>query len=337
MWLDRFERIDGKLTLVGLEQSGQARFLPPEQVYKSRPGKSVSDAITLRTSFCHWERASPREYATAFSIQSGVTERHEAYLIPTERTRVVLPTWLLQRSLFGPHNHITKYIYVPNGLEQFCSPILNGDQYTVAIPPRKELWKAKKANDFTQRMEWLYAYPTAYRAWNSVYRFACAGKIAIQLPAAEVLLSVHGKYVGDTFYAISSDILELNPLERPLEWAKNNRERYIFSSGATQRKTRNARLRPINNEWDMTDQEWAVIEPIASYRRDADRPGRPSGYLLRDVVNGAILKMGTGIAWSELWNQRRGFSVSPMLYSRMRADGRWEKIVDVLANSRQQI
>jgi transposase len=340
MWLDRFERVDGKLTLVGLEKLGRARYLPPMQVYKSRPGDSLSAAITLRTSFCDWERASPREYAAAVGIESDVTEHHETFLILTGRTRIVLPAWLLQRTMFGPYNCITEFLYVPNGLEQFCSPIFDGNEFTVGVVPRKELGKARKTAELAQRMEWLYAYPTAYRAWNSVYRFACSGRIGFELPNAEVLLSVHGKHAGDTFYATSVDILELKPLECPLEWAKIDRESYVFSSGNIQymvaSKTRDARLMPIKNEWDLTDQEWDVIEPIASYRRLADRPGRPSGYPLRDVVNGVILKMGTGIAWSELWNQRTGFSVSPMLYKRMKADGRWDRIVEVLAESRQK-
>jgi hypothetical protein len=57
MWLDRFERVDGKLTLVGLEELGRARYLSPMQVYKARPGERVSDAITLRTSFRDWAPA----------------------------------------------------------------------------------------------------------------------------------------------------------------------------------------------------------------------------------------------------------------------------------------
>ena len=81
------------------------------------------------------------------------------------------------------------------------------------------------------------------------------------------------------------------------------------------RETRDARLTPVKNEWD-------IIEPSASHRPVADHPGRPSGYLLPGVVNGAILKMGTGIARSALWDQRRGFSASPMLYKRMTADDR---------------
>ncbi|MFM0350335.1 transposase [Paraburkholderia sp. RL17-347-BIC-D] len=340
MWLDRFERFDNNLTLVGLEKSGQAKYLSPSEPYKSRPGNSLSAAITLRTSLCDWERASPREYAAAFDIESDVTEHHETHLILTARTRIVLPAWLLQRAMFGPYYCITEFLYAKNGLEQLCSPILNGNKFSVGLALRKEFGRARNTTELAQRMEWLYAYPTAYRAWNSVYRFASSGRIGFELPSAEVLLSVHGKHAGDTFYAISVDILELNPLERPLEWAKIDRERYVFSSGNIQymiaSKTRDPRLMPIKNEWDMTDQEWSLIAPIASYRSVADRPGRPSGYALRDVVNGAILKMGTGIAWSEVWNQRKGFSASPMLYRRMKADGRWDQIVEVLASSRQK-
>jgi hypothetical protein len=339
MWLDRFERLDNNLALVGLEKSGQAKYLSPSEPYKSRPGKSLSAAITLRTSLCDWKRASPREYAAAFGFESDVTEHHETHLILTARTRILLPAWLLQRAMFGPYYCITEFLYATNGLEQLCSPIINGNKFSIGLAPRKEFGKARKTTKLVQRMEWLYAYPSAYRAWNSVYRFASSGRIGFELPSAEVLLSVHGKHAGDTFYAISVEILELNPLECPLEWAKIDRKGYILSGDNVQhmiaRKTCDARLVPIKNEWDLTDQEWDLIKPIASYRPVADRPGRPSGYSLRDVVNGVILKMGTGIAWSEVWNQRKGFSASPMLYRRMRVDGRWEKIVEILVRSRQ--
>jgi hypothetical protein len=340
MWLDRFERVDGKLAVIGVDQCGQSAFIPPEQMYKSNPRNlRNSSAITLRTSFRDWPRASACEYAAAFGTACGVTELHETYIVPTQSMRVVLPALQLQRALLGAPSVVAQYVYVPNGLEHLCSPILGDKEFSIGFLSKKQLGRTRTRNSFIQRMEWFYAFPSAYRAWNSFYRLACSGKIGVELPAAEVLMSAYGKYVGDTLYVHGLDILELTPLEPPLEWAEVNRERYVVAGGLAEyivaRKTQDTRLRPLNDKWDMTDDEWDVIEPIASHRSFPDRPGRPSRYPLRDVVNGVITKLGTGISWSELWNQRAAYVASPAFHKRMKADGRWDRIVELLAHSRQ--
>lgn len=341
MWLDRFERVDGKLTLVGIENSGETKFVSPEDMYKIRPGEKFADSITMTTSFRQWERASTRAYTAAMGFESNVTEHHDTYLLSHGDTRILLPAWSLQRDLFGPYYAITRFIYSPTGLESLCSPNLGNDQFSVEIVPLKELYPARTTPSFVEKMAWLYAYPSAYRAWKSVYRCASQGKIGFELPDAEVLMSLHGKYIGNIFYAISVYILELSPLEFPLEWAKLDRGKYIFLNALTEhiisRKIRDERLRPIGNNWDVTDHEWHLIEPIVSHSRNADRPGRPSRYQLREVVNGMIIKMGTGKAWAEFWRLREGFSASPMLYKRLRTDGRWDKIVEILVRNRSQV
>ncbi|MGQ7935497.1 transposase [Paraburkholderia sp. D1E] len=341
MWLDRFERVDGKLAVVGVDQCGQSTFIPPEQMYKSKPRNlRNSDAITLRTSFCDWTQTSTCEYAAAFGTISGVTELHETYVVPTQSTRVVLPALQLQRALLGAPSVVAQYVYAPNGLEHLCSPILDNKDFSIGFLSKKQLGRTRTRNSFIQRIEWFYAFPSAYRAWSSFYRLACCGKIGVELPAAEVLMSAHGKYVGDTLYVHGLDILELTPLEPPLEWAEINRERYVVAGGLAEhiaaRKTQDTRLRPRSDKWDMTDDEWIAIEPIASHRSHPDRPGRPSRHLLRDVVDGVIIKLGTGISWSELWNQRAAYGASPTFHKRMKVDGRWDKIVEILVRTRQQ-
>ncbi|WP_158647085.1 transposase [Paraburkholderia azotifigens] len=340
MWFDRFVRVDGKLRIVAVTESGQTEMLTPTEMKKAKLGGEKGNSISFKTSFNEWERASAREYAAVFGVKSHVTEQHDVYRIPSTGTSVVVPAWLLQRALLSDSVAIVKYVYLPNGLEELCSPILDEREFRTEMDALRPLYGIRVSPSVPQRLNWFYAYPSAYRTWNSIYRFACSGKIALDLPAAEVFMSAHGHYVDDVFYARSIVIMELKPLELPVEWARVSATRYFFEHGMRQhhraRKTRDSRLLPTNDGWKLTDGEWSVIKEIVSSRREykENNGGRPLRYELRDILNGIVVKMGTGMGWTELDDSSCSYNACNSLHSRMQSDGRWNEIVEFLAASR---
>jgi hypothetical protein len=340
MWLDRFERVDGQLMTVGITQSGSQSLLTPEKMQTSSLGTGAFKAITLNTSFSQWERISAREYAKAFGITSSVTDCHGAFSIPHEGGNIVFPAWELQRTLLGAPATIANYVYRPGGLELLCSPVCTSNNFTIALPVGRELGRRQRSDVLTERLTWFYAYPSAYRAWNSIYRHACSGRIDIDLPSADAQISAHGRIIDGVFYARRIYVLKLVPLEPPLDWAKTDREAYHFVNGLMQyiksRQTGDPRLRPIGHRWTLTDDEWMVVQKIVFSRTLPSQHGRPWKHDVREAVDGIIVKMGTGMSWAGLDNSRVKVYVSSHLYKRMKADGRWDHIAEFLASSRRK-
>ncbi|WP_109477553.1 transposase [Paraburkholderia sp. C35] len=339
MWLDRFERINEQLKVVGIDRTGLTEMLAPDQMYKISFATTNSEKISLTTSFQGWRRATAQEYASAFGITSHVTENHEVYTVDADHTRVLIPAWELQRSLLGAPTSIANYLYASNSLERICAPILDDENFRIEIRiPRTGSRRTTRSTQFLTRLEWFYAYPSAYRAWHSIYQLACKGKIGIELPAVEATISAHGKHIDDTFYVSSLNIWDISPLEPPMDWANNVSRRYDFAGPRERslrgRQTSDHRIRPVDSRWELDDSEWKAIEEIVSRKVRSDRPGRHRKHSLRQVVDGMIIKMGTGNAWKELGSHDIDASASGSLYHRLRIDGRWDQIADILAKAR---
>jgi len=339
MWPDRFARIGKQLMVAVTSQSGHTELLPAEHIYKFSFAKLNSEKISFVTSFNEWTRATAREYAAGVGIDAVVTENHEVYAVDANDTRVLIPAWELQRALLGFPTIVASCVFVPSGLERVCAPIFDEKKFRiVSTIYRKGCNKTIKSPQFLNRLEWFYSHPSAYRAWNSIYRFARSGKIAVEHPAATMTISAHGRYIDGTFYASSLDIQELSPQEAPMEWARSVSSRYDFADRFNMRRaalqTKDTRIRPIGDRWELTDLEWSAIQDIVARKRRSDRPGRPSEYALRDVVNGILVKMGTGNAWHECGHHRMHLDASRGLYRRLKADGRWDQIAKVLKKTR---
>ena len=51
--------------------------------------------------------------------------------------------------------------------------------------------------------------------------------------------------------------------------------------------------------WELTEEQWALVEPVLRPRRREDNRGRP-WHDTRAVLNGVLWILGSGAQWSEL-------------------------------------
>ncbi len=340
MWLDRFERVGSQLKAVGITDTGSVSLLDPERMGGSRLGSGLYTTVRLNTSFSEWNRASARDYAKTFGIQSGVTDSHEVFSVPNRGLDIVIPAWELQRTLLRAPSALADFTYRPDGLDHLCSPVFGSGEFAIAL--RSPVASGKPAfQDFLiNTLPWFYAYPSARHTWNSVYRHACAGRIAIDLPKADVQISAHGKIVDGLLFARSVYAFQMTPLERPYDWALNVRKTYNLDHGRTRyiksRRVGDFRLRPIGAKWNLTDSEWQTVEDIAFQWRLQKWGGAELKDDPRKVIDGIVFKMGTGCSWAELRDLQAGYVACAKLFYRMKADGRWDRIIDFLTTSRHE-
>jgi transposase len=55
----------------------------------------------------------------------------------------------------------------------------------------------------------------------------------------------------------------------------------------------------VHGRWELTDEQWWLVEPILRPKRRADGKGRPPADT-RAVLNGVLWILGTGAQWREL-------------------------------------
>src|ERR1019366_6056349 len=55
----------------------------------------------------------------------------------------------------------------------------------------------------------------------------------------------------------------------------------------------------MHGRWELTDEQWEVVEPVLRPSRRADKRGRP-WQETRSVLNGVLWVLGTGAQWREL-------------------------------------
>jgi hypothetical protein len=193
VWLDRFERVNEQLMAVGITGSGQESLIQPAQMRSSKRGIDAYKAITSVTSFSQWGNSSAREYAKVFGFTSGVTERHRVFSIAHHSGHIVCPAWELQRGLLAGSGLIADLVYRLSGLELLCAPVCAPEEFTVTLLPNRALGRRLHNNSLIERLMWLYAYPSAYRAWNSLYRHARSGMIHLDSPLQILRCPLMGK------------------------------------------------------------------------------------------------------------------------------------------------
>jgi len=78
---------------------------------------------------------------------------------------------------------------------------------------------------------------------------------------------------------------------------------------------------------DLTDEQWAVIEPLLP---PATPAGRPREVDLREVVNTLLYQARTGVQWDYLPHDLAPKSTAYDYFARWRDDGAWQRVMDAL-------
>ena len=81
---------------------------------------------------------------------------------------------------------------------------------------------------------------------------------------------------------------------------------------------------------DVTDQQWALIEPLFPRSPRRPRPGRPREVDLRAVVDALFSHAREGCSWRALPHDFPAWDCVSHSFQEWNTDGTWQKILDVL-------
>jgi transposase len=78
---------------------------------------------------------------------------------------------------------------------------------------------------------------------------------------------------------------------------------------------------------DLTDAQWAVLEPLLPKGR---KPGRPPTWARRQLIDGIRFRVRTGIPWRDLPAEYGPWGRVYDLFRRWQRDGTWHRIFIML-------
>src|SRR3954449_12921426 len=81
---------------------------------------------------------------------------------------------------------------------------------------------------------------------------------------------------------------------------------------------------------DLTDAQWALIEPLLAPAKSGPQGGRPRTVDLREVLNGIFYFLKSGGDWRLLPHDLPPWGTVHYYYRRWRRDGTWQRIHDTL-------
>ncbi|WP_374225650.1 IS5 family transposase [Micromonospora sp. C31] len=83
----------------------------------------------------------------------------------------------------------------------------------------------------------------------------------------------------------------------------------------------------MTRRFDLTDVQWAVLEPLLPAPK---RPGRPSSWTRRQLIDGMRWRIRVGAPWRDVPSQYGSWSAVYALFRRWQRDGTWQQVLTAL-------
>ena len=87
---------------------------------------------------------------------------------------------------------------------------------------------------------------------------------------------------------------------------------------------------PMAGRWELTEEQWEVVEPVLRPERRSDNRGRP-WHDTRAVLNGVLWVLGTGAQWRELPEKYPPYQTCHRRFQEWVRSGKLEKALQRLA------
>ena len=288
----------------------------------------------ITTDCVHWSRTDARPFLQCLGIEASASNDGQAVfrLVDGEK-QYLIPASVFIAGVMRSIQHIQKFLFKPQGLESFCTPLLDNDNPKVAthLPTRSVFGLRTVPTGLLATYSWMHCFPSANAMWASVYHAACIGRLDIALPDARIIMTVQS-VKSDNFHLVTElCITKLEALEQPFGFAANHNRHIVMHESAgldwqTLKHPKNV-LPARETEWRLSDPEWLAISSLL-FRRDSAK------FDLREIIDLILIKFGTGCSWRKLEFGNLNFSIVQNTYHTLQKNGKWQKIEKTLTESR---
>ena len=309
-----------------------------------KPTNLVSKPPILIKSLCgrFSHESYRRAYLSALGWDNLDPNGQPSYKYNVQGDLYVVPAQLLIFGLIASEYKIRQSILRPCSPHSFLRLRNDENKLTTEPAPLQFLSRGFSACNIVPRFEWFLAYPSAFAAWTSIYRFALNGTFDLQMPHADAQLTMCGVKKGDYFFVTRIAVMSVFVLEKPFEYAKGLAcSEYIFytksknalSLAKEKLLAKDVRISNCNLTKGLTDEQWTKIESLflgSFQRRRINNKSNSPKYAPRDIINAIILKLGTPYPWWQL-PVSVGLRYAAMKkYASLESAGAWQNIINTL-------
>ncbi len=337
MWLQSTERRNGILKAKVVKTDGSIDWLDLKNTWQLNVPIEPKSKLSATTTFAQWKLGNADAYVNEFrgAAETSPTS-HQIYTFDHNGLLVVIPAILLMKALFKPSATVFEYLFRAAGLDMLVAPQQDNGSTSVTLLHRKIRQHVPIAATSLRRLQWIYCFPSARAAFDSVYRYATQGKFGVRLPNANVEISVQGQLRQNVLIASRLSVTACSPLEDPFDWAGHQPEKFRLDACKSWEQ-----LNPVLSDpsilpgaagWALSDSEWSGIEHFfPSGRR------RVCGNRARDFMDGILIKLGTGVGWAKVNSSLGTTCAVSSFYQNLRQSGRWDTVVAAVMDTRRKV
>jgi hypothetical protein len=177
--------------------------------------------------------------------------------------------------------------------------------------------------------------------WRSAYRLAEQGRLGIDLPKATARLVLSGPRESGKRLATHVTLMGIDANEAPFAEHPVTTTQFTlhagqhgWSGGRKPKEHLQVRI-PLNSEGTacLTDSEW---EKIGALTPPHHIIGNARKLAQRELIDGVLTKLSTGLPWRTVAYPCGTYTNVSLLYRRMKADGRWERLEQFLRTARSR-
>jgi hypothetical protein len=163
------------------------------------------------------------DYLDALDLKHLHSGGQTCYLFPTTVGDLVIPAQLLVNAVLAPTTLLRGALLSPHGPRALVTVFVDDTGLRAERTPSRMREFHEQRRGAAARVEWVQTYPSASRAWSSVYARALGGRLDLALPAATAVASFAGIEKAGRLYVATLTFKELTPTE----------ERHKFALGQT--------------------------------------------------------------------------------------------------------
>lgn len=333
-WLDGFEMHCGTLvarlvTNAGIRHEENLGTLAKVGV----PDGDYEWRAPFTTDFADWACATTEGYLEAFPSLADASSSgsHQIFRFRHGWSDFLVPALVLFRALFPLIPEAFEYAFTPRMLELLCQPLENDGHWSVVLPDFKGVYRGRDRPSTRESLTWGSLFPSANKAWSSVYKNCCQGVLSMSLPLAQARVLPIGIKRGRTVHVTSLTISAVLALEPPFDFASGAANSFLWNRNASP-------LGPHTNQYQepaihrksssytwLTDAEWARVRHVCDPAQSLT--GRKPRDCRRTIADGLLQRYVTGSPWKEIAQIPLTPNALEDHWYQWRKDGRFEVLL----------
>ncbi len=333
-WIEGVGRHGGNVALETLVAEAGRQIRPLEQLDEPLAlGRVIRKRVS--TDCSTWVRVGAQVFWQELGIAVlSPRDGQSVFQFMCDDRAYLAPASVVIAAMASPFRRIYPYLFKSQGLESFCTPLLGEESPAVGfvLPVSTVLghWD-RVPHGLLAKYSWIHSFPSAFTMFSSVYAAACNGELDIELPKANVTITLRSVTAGKYQLVTEMKVLAIDVQEDPFGFAAEHPRRIVVhESSAIDWKVRHFPVSGIPSragEWQLSNAEWDAIAHLFSGRG-------MTKYAPRRIVNLILEKLGSGRAWRKLEFGELNFPIVQATYKKLLDRGQWQELASTLTAMR---